>query len=321
MALRRARGKSAKQSFRWILLNVWPISLAARSYYWIRWLAPVRRRINRRAIAALKADPPQLNAAQARCVAELRVDGIAATTLADLTGDFMLFERLQSEARRLLASPEVARQIANRRADRTPKWYVIRGLGYGFGASLPPAIADVCLHPRILAVASTYLGACCRLCYANVWYNVPTEPQEPSIDSELWHRDQEDRNIVKLYVYLDDVDDRMGPLSYLRGTQPGGVYGDVFPVTSPAGSYPATGALTELVPAEAATSCPGAAGTVILCDTAGFHRGGRSSTRPRVLLTATYVSDSCVERRRYELESSGELAKMGPAARFALWRD
>jgi hypothetical protein len=79
--------------------------------------------------------------------------------------------------------------------------------------------------------------------------------------------------------------------------------------------------LTERVPAEAELSCVGSAGTVVLCDTAGFHRGGRSSTRPRILMTATYISDSGVEKRRYELEKSAQSDELGPAARFALWRD
>jgi len=319
-ALRRARGKSAGQFVRWTLLNVWPLSFLTRSYYRLRWAPPIRQRLNRKAICALRENPPSLDAEQSRCVRELSSDGICATTLASLTGDADLFARVRGESERLLASPENTRQIANRRADRTPKWYVIRGLGYGFGATLPAAVAEVCLHPRILAVASTYLGACCRLCYANVWYNIPTAPDEPSIDSELWHRDHEDRNIVKVYVYLEDVDEQMGPLSYLRGTQPGGAYGDVYPVTSPAGSYPRAERLNERVPATTAISCPGSAGTVILCDTAGFHRGGRSTTRPRILLTATYVSDSGIDRRRYELEPSAASNPLDLAARFALWQ-
>ena len=34
----------------------------------------------------------------------------------------------------------------------------------------------------------------------------------------------------------------------------------------------------------------GPAGTLLFCNTAGFHRGGFSTTKPRVLATATYSS-------------------------------
>jgi hypothetical protein len=302
------------------LVRVWPLSFFTKTYYRLRWTPTIRRWLNRHANAAFQQEPPKLDATQERCVDQLRSQGISLTTLGELTRDDNLYSGLMREAEQRLSAPLVARQIANRRADRTPKWYVIRALGYGFGATLPPGVAAVCLHPTILAVANAYLGTYCRLCYANLWYNVPTEPHEPAIDSERWHRDHEDRNIVKLYVYLCDVDEQMGPLSYLRGSQPGGKHEDVFPVNPPEGSYPAPERLSEKISADAVVSCTGQSGTVILCDTAGFHRGGRSSTKARILLTATYVSDSALERRRYDLEDSAQRVELGPAARFALWR-
>ena len=63
----------------------------------------------------------------------------------------------------------------------------------------------------------------------------------------------------------------------------------------------------------------GPAGTLLFCNTAGFHRGGFSTTQPRVLATATYSSPASLASltvRSYEY--SGSLDGLDPAARFAL---
>ena len=58
--------------------------------------------------------------------------------------------------------------------------------------------------------------------YMDLWYNLPVEQSELPVDSERWHRDHEDRKIVKLYLYLVDVEEQMGPFTYIRSSQPGG---------------------------------------------------------------------------------------------------
>jgi hypothetical protein len=58
---------------------------------------------------------------------------------------------------------------------------------------------------------------------------------------------------------------------------------------------------------------------LLFCNTAGFHRGGFSTTRPRVLATATYSSPASLASltvRSYTY--AGELDQLDPATRFAL---
>ena len=63
----------------------------------------------------------------------------------------------------------------------------------------------------------------------------------------------------------------------------------------------------------------GPEGTLIFCNTAGFHRGGFSTTKPRVLATATYSSPASLASltvRSYEY--AGSLDELDAPTRFAL---
>ncbi len=316
----RVRAKTWRQLVRATAFRLWPLSLLARAYYHLRWTEWGRAVLNRRLVAAFRAEPSTTDVEQTRCVSDLRRDGICLSTLQQLVGE-PLFRRLEDEVRSLLAEPSLQQQIADRQARLGEKWYVIRALGYDSRYTLPDAMAQVILHPRVLAVVNQYLGMYSRLCYANLWYNLPVEAHERSIDSEHWHRDHEDRSLVKLYVYLCDVDEDMGPLEYLRGTHPDGPYGELLPAQAGAGRYPTETQLIGSIPATAATLCVGPIGTLIFCDSAGFHRGGRSQAEPRIVVTATYVTDSSVDRRTFDLAVETRVDLGDEAVRHALRRE
>jgi Phytanoyl-CoA dioxygenase (PhyH) len=229
-----------------------------------------------------------------------------------------LLSRLQAEAKRLLNDPSVEQQIQQRQARLGEKWYVVRPLGYDTQQTLPESFAELCLNPRILAVVNQYFGMFSRLRYAGLWYNLPVFDHERGIDSERWHRDYEDRNVLKVYAYLDDVDEHMGPLQYLRGTQPGGVYGHVVPAVPAFGATAPPEQLAAFVPNQANISCVGPAGTLVFCDTAGIHRGGRSTTKPRIVVTATFITDGGVDHWTFELENRAQLKQLDTEGRFAL---
>ncbi len=317
----RARAKTWRQFVRSTALRIWPLSIIARMFYRMCWSERGRNFLNRRAKAAYGATPPTIDNEQRRCVRELQVSGVAVTSLPELISDEELGETLRREVAQLFQAPALRRQIDGRRAQLGEKWYVVRALGYASSYDVPEPVAQIALHPRILAVVNSYLGLYSRLDYVNVWYNFPVSTGEPGIDSERWHRDHEDRNIVKMYLYIDDVDESMGPLTYLRGTQPGGPYGSVLAALPAQGRYPDVRELTHLVPADARITCTGSAGTIVFCDSAGLHRGGRSTTRPRVVLTATYVTDSGVDRRTFRLAADTLVPIRDAAVTFALRRE
>ena len=62
----------------------------------------------------------------------------------------------------------------------------------------------------------------------------------------------------------------------------------------------------------------GPPGTLVFCDTAGFHRGGISKTKPRILATSAFVTPASLHRRRYEIDATVRDNRWSPPARFAV---
>jgi hypothetical protein len=74
------------------------------------------------------------------------------------------------------------------------------------------------------------------------------------------------------------------------------------------------------IPASEQVRATGPVGTLVICDTSGFHRGGYARTKPRILSTHTYVNKKITaerpERRKFTVDwRDGELSE---ASRFAL---
>ena len=315
---KRVRAKSGKALIRTVLLRSWPISIPVRYHYRQRLRPERREKINRRSKQFFAQHSTPLDEYQRLAIEELRNDGIHVSHVNDLLPGVMPLHELQEEAERLIKRPEIQSQIIRRRSKDGAKWYVIRAFGLRPTLAVTKQLAEVFLNERLLLIVNSYLGLCCRLMYLDVWYNLSINGSEPGIDSEYWHRDNHDKNIVKLYVYLDDVDEHRGPFNFLRRTQAGGEYGSVFPAYPPEGSYPSESALMKIVPENQILRCTGPAGTVILCDTSGFHMGGRCTRKRRFLLTATYVSDAGFHHLRYRLKQQEQYAHLGPMAKYAI---
>ena len=129
-----------------------------------------------------------------------------------------------------------------------------------------------------------------KLEYVDVWYSVPQPEAAERISSQRWHRDYNDKHLLKVFLYLVDVDESMGPFQFVAGSQPGGPYEDAWGWQPLGQNYPTEQELESRIPASAVQTFTGPAGTLLFCNTAGFHRGGFSTTKPRVLATATYSS-------------------------------
>ena len=73
---------------------------------------------------------------------------------------------------------------------------------------------------RLLDIANAYLEMWSKLEYVDVWYSVPQPAAAARISSQRWHRDYNDKHLLKVFLYLVDVDDTMGPLQYVAGSNP-----------------------------------------------------------------------------------------------------
>ena len=202
---------------------------------------------------------------------------------------------------------------------RPGKEFVVRLRSYGVELGLDDPWFRATASHRLLDLANAYLQMWSKLEYVDVWYSVPQPAGAERISSQRWHRDYDDKHLLKVFLYLVDVDDEMGPFQYVAGSQPGGPYADAWGWQPLGQNYPTEEELEARVPPSAVQRFTGPAGTLVFCNTAGFHRGGLSTTNPRVLATATYSSPASLASLTVQSYTyAGELDELDAPTGFAL---
>jgi Phytanoyl-CoA dioxygenase (PhyH) len=275
---------------------------------------------NRRSRRQFAHDRPELDDVQRRIVSELESQGFSLLTFGELFQDDDVWTRIESQAELFVSETEAA--LAGDREAlrvRAGKEFVVRFLSYGVDLDLDDAWFRACFSRRMLDVANTYLGLWSKLEYVDLWYSVPQPEDADRIASQRWHRDFNDRRLVKAFLYLVDVDEGNGPFQYVPGSAPSGPHGDAWPWRPLGENYPPEDELEQRIAAEGARAFTGPKGTLLFCNTAGFHRGGFATTKPRVLATATYSSPASLASltdRSYRF--SGSLEELDAPTRFAL---
>jgi hypothetical protein len=276
---------------------------------------------NRAARRRFQRETPSLDAVQQKIVDSLRADGYALLPFVELFPEPERWEALAAEGERFTAETEegLAREAAGEESGlrRTGKEFVVRRDAWGSTLALSDPWLGVLADRRLLDVANAYLGLWSKLEYVDLWYTAPQGEDAERKGSQRWHRDYDDRYLLKVFVYLTDVDADTGPFEYVPGSQPGGRFDTVWPWYPMSESYPPQDELAARI-GEAVKTFTGPRGTMILCNTSGFHRGGYVLGKPRVLATGTYCSPASLASltdRNYSLSGDGVA---DPAVRHAL---
>lgn len=156
-------------------------------------------------------------------------------------------------------------------------------------------------------IATAYYKEPALLRYADYWLSMPVPSTERNY-SQNWHRDPEDQRILKVFVYLNDVTEMNGAFEYVKGSHLTGPFNSIFPYDSDhPNNYPVEQELRSLIPPEAFTCNEGKKGTVIICDTHGFHRGGYCKTGDRWLMTYMYNRASLIMSNQFKVDFSSKL--------------
>jgi hypothetical protein len=170
------------------------------------------------------------------------------------------------------------------------------------------------LDRKLLEIVSHYLGMWPRLHGIAAWLNFPSA--DAPKQAQLWHRDPEDIKIIKVFIYLVDVDENCGPFCYIPKTHPFSSGAAITP------KHVNSKRITDeemraAIPADAWMTCTGPAKTMILADTIGYHRGGKPTVGNRILISFAYTSGTPLVKRT--LRVNGEPSRVTHAMqRYAL---
>jgi hypothetical protein len=281
---------------------------------------------NRRSRSLFSSSATDLDETQRRVIEALDADGYIVMPFAELVPDEELQAAVFAQGAAFIESTErglaeEATGEASAALRRRPgKEFVVRLHSFD-DVPLDPvhdAWFRVCTSRRLLDIANGYLRMWAKLSYVDLWYTAPQPAGTDRVASQLWHRDFDDKHLLKAFLYLVDVDESAGPFEYVSGSQPGGRHTG----TRQWGPL-RTGRFSEddvrkHVPAEEIKTFTAPRGTLILCNTSGLHRGGFATERPRALMTATYCSPASLKAlslRNYTLASE---APADPAVRYAI---
>ncbi len=259
----------------------WLRDLPARTALKLFNQRPVRTWLGHRHDDALKrhrASLPHLSAGDAQIVEDLHSRGIHVTTLEALgvPGSEAILARATALAENFA---ETARALA--RQGRSfivvpPESIVRRAAIFRWG-----------LQDRLLDIAESYLGL--PAAYDGVAINY-TVADGRAISTRKWHRDWEDRRMLKIAVYLHEVDAAGGPFQQISraDTLQDDLKGFTYALSDDAELEQRLGPGYE----RDIVSCEGPRGTVVFCDTARcFHRGKPAVARDRAALFYSYFTN------------------------------
>ncbi|MDZ4838521.1 MAG: hypothetical protein SGJ04_00800 [Bacteroidota bacterium] len=141
-------------------------------------------------------------------------------------------------------------------------------------------------------IANAYFKMPADLRYYNVWHTIPFDGEAKT--SQLWHRDREDLQILKIFVYLTDVTDGAGPFTYAPGTHIlGSVKSEPEYTLEEGVKRTSDEQMNVLVGKDKWIKGTVPAGTIAFADTHGYHKGGLARTDDRLLYTCMYTSPGC----------------------------
>jgi len=256
-----------------------------------------------------KNQPMALTPEGRRIVDELQRNGIAITTLEALLSN----DPLPSLMMTWISDRSPVENTASKKKFLREYWPLVPTLDF----SNP--FLRFALHNDILGIVNAYMGMWSRLTQYDLRKTLPVMDKGP-VQSQRWHRDPEEKRILKIFVYLNDVDSDAGPFTFARKSTHGNTHGKVFPQRPPEGCYPAEEDVRKAIPASDIQSFTGRAGTVIFCDTSGLHFGGRATMKERIMSTTAYNSPAYTEGARYRWSdsTSEDTKSFSPQAQFAL---
>lgn len=231
---------------------------------------------------------PRLSPEARRVLTDLRRDGVAATSLATLTGGTELLEEVLSRTDDL---------IADQSADIVRRRRLVAGEPTGWAGPLhdphevelprphPPVdpedpYALFLRHPDVVGVAAAYCRRGVRIWDMNGLLTLAAPPTRTGDWARSAHGPA-----VEVHLHLAGVDAGVGPLSYVRTSHR---RRRAVRRLERSGRRIADADVERAFGPAATATLDGAAGTVVFVDPRGLHRRPRPTARDRLLLRGRY---------------------------------
>jgi hypothetical protein len=278
------------------------------------------RWINRDFVRGLRrTSAPALDAVGTRIARDLRANGIALAEFSEFF-DQTFFEKIRSAFDRY-REEFIRNNPIPRRKGKVFLDTVHRAHTFQVGDPVSAYLGA----PAFAAIAAEYMQMVPRYVGCSFWHTKKAPGDRT--DSQVWHRDYNDRRLVKWFLYLNDVGADNGFFEYATGTHIYGPYGRRFDRIGSNGyrAYPdqdsvatiieqmpvieldsivsdqRSGGLTPWHNRPSVIQCRAPAGTLVFADTFGLHRGGYVKEGHRDMIMSTYSTNFNVHKPHFSI--------------------
>ncbi|BAZ17325.1 hypothetical protein NIES4071_92030 [Calothrix sp. NIES-4071] len=222
---------------------------------------------------------PILEEKYARIVKTLRTEGACLTSLEELelaSSDDLL--RASEQYLATMTAPQL-----NGAGYKLPQIYTVTQI---------PEFSRWANEQRLINIIENYIGLPVAFQGVHLRKDFPNENQ---FGTSLWHKDSEDRRIIKAFVYLHDVETEHGPFEYvprnLTKLYNLNYYKTYYQLWRSGYLGIEDKTLDSIIPKNAWKSCPGQAGTIVLADTKAILHHGTARSLERSALFCVYTAN------------------------------
>ena len=221
----------------------------------------------------------------------VKKDGIVKTHIKDILDQkgIDLFNQVIEFYEGYINNPEIGERMnriasGNPIRDRNKPYEIVHYNYLKRPLNLDDALIKLYMQDVFIDAAEHFYGELPRMRNVVAWLH-PQNPQTRETNSQVWHRDQEDFKIFKVFLNISDIKSNNGPTQYVKETQDGAKYGDI---TNNMNNQ-STSVFKYPLPTENIVDIQGEPGTVHFINTNGVHKGGLVREGLRCLTQANFL--------------------------------
>lgn len=153
-----------------------------------------------------------------------------------------------------------------------------------------PEIQKLVTDPVLLSIIQGYLECIPIHCQSNCWWSINYQNDSAALskNAQLYHQDKEFIKFVKVFIYLNDVDENNGAHAYVAGSCKD--YEEKVDEKYQISSRVSDDFIAEKYEEDKIVYMKGKKGTILLEDTSGFHKGVPVLKGHRLLLQMEYCN-------------------------------
>jgi hypothetical protein len=244
----------------------------------------------------------ELNNIQKKIINDLRNNGYCTCHYDDIFGEGSFMKEVYPHSKKIKNKLE-NKLINDNTVFRSDKKFVARYYSNNSIIKIKSILNNLSVTDFFWDIAYKYLGSIPKITNLDYWLNIPTNIKKPT-SSQLWHKDYEDLSLLKVFIYLEDVDENSGPFSYVSASHETGPNSNLFKRNYPNGIVLKDEEVNKHFSSDKILRFKVPKGTLVFVDTSGIHRGGFCTKSNRFLFTFTYTSFAGISPRNFKLDQN-----------------